>query len=777
MSRAVGARLPRLEDARLLSGRGQFVADVRLPRMTEVYFLRSPVAHARIVAVDTARARSAPGVLAVLTAADLPAVTLANARHPNLRVTPQPVLAVDKVRYVGEPVAAIVAVSRYAAEDAADLVDVDYDELPCVTALPGTTVEKSAWLFDDIADNVVFQHADGSDDVDAALTSSAHVVSGELRFHRQVACPLEPRGTVADFDAGSGLLTMWASTQSPHRLQREIATAIGMANSQVRVVMHDIGGGFGQKIPPHVEEIATALSAMHVGRPVRWIEDRCENLVAAPHARDQLIRIELGLDDELRFTALRGHVLGNAGAYSSASGSALTEAYRAARTLTGTYKIRTFAYDVAIGLTNSTPIAPYRGVGLVAGQAARELVIDKAARLLGVDRFDLRRRNLIDAPDQPYTTAMGMVYDDVSFRDCLDEAERLLGDVDTSADTPGAPLVGVGISPYVEPSGLGTQGGLQLHGHHSPSHDSARVSLDSSGHATVSVGTPSLGTGLETSLAQVAADALGLPVSDVVVRWSDTAMAPVSLTGTRGSRALVVASGAVALAAADIREQLLQIGGELLELDPRDLRLEDGFVHVTGDPSVRLSVREVAEAAFTSTEARRAVAEPTLVSTRLHDPGASYSNACVVAIVEVQPATGQVRVRRVIGVEDCGTMVNPTIVEGQFVGAVAQAIGSARLERMAYDEQGQPLTSTLMDYLLPTSTDTVDVETVHITTPSAVTWRGVKGIGESGMIGTVAAIASAIAAAVSDGGGEVTELPLLPEQVWRMLQPADHAQH
>jgi carbon-monoxide dehydrogenase large subunit len=756
-----------VEDARLLAGRGRFVGDVVLPRMVQAAFVRSGYAHAALTGIDCAAAGKLPGVEAVLTAADLPPVTLSSSRHPDLRLTPQPVLAADRVRFVGEALAIVLAEDRYVAEDAAGLVEVEYAELD--VAQPGQP--GAIPLFDHIPDNVVFRDKQSYGDVEATFAAAATVVSTTFRHARQLACPLEARGCVADYDRSSEQLTVWASTQAPHRLQRDLAAAIGLPENHIRVVMHDIGGGFGQKIPTHLEEVAVVLASMAVGRPVKWIEDRQENLVAAPHSRDQTLHLDLALDADLHFLGLRARILGDAGAYSFNAASCLTEAYRAARSLPGVYRLEHFSYDVRIELSNKSPIAPYRGVGLVAAQCARELLIDKAARHLGVDRVELRRRNIVGRGELPYTTCTGWVHADVSFQETLTAACELLEAQGPQSGEPDAALIrGVGISPYVEPGGLGSSGGMQLHGFPSPSHDSARVVVDMSGKVTVGCGTPSLGQGLETSLAQVAADALGLPVSDVSVLWSDTSQAPLSLTGSRGSRGAVVSGGAVGLAATDVRNQILDVASKMLEADAADLRIEDGDVFVVGDPVPRLSVGEVVKAGFTREELRTPGTERTFEATRLYDPPASYSNACVVAVVGVDPELGSVKVLRVIGVEDCGVMINPLIVEGQFIGAVAQAIGAAFLERVAYSGDGQPLTSTLMDYLLPTAADTVRVELSHIETPSTRTWGGFKGMGESGLIGTVAALAAAVADAVaSAGGGEVREVPLLPETVWSLL--------
>ena len=769
--RALGSSQLRREDPRLLTGRGRFVGDIVLPRMLEAVFVRSGHAHARLGAITTDFALEMPEVEAVLTAKDLPPVEMLNARHPDLLATPQPILAVDRVRFVGEPVALVLARDRYTAEDAADQVDVDYDVLDL----------GSEPLFEHVSDDVVFRDVQTFGDVDRAFADAATVVSSTLRYARQLACPLEARGCVADFDPGAGTVSVWSSTQAPHRLRRDVAAAVGLAEHQIRVHMHDIGGGFGQKIPTHVEEVAVVLASMASGRPVRWIEDRQENLVAAPHSRDQRLRLELALDEDMRFLGLRAALSGDAGAYSFNSATCLTEAYRSARSMPGGYRLENYSYDVAISLSNKSPIGAYRGVGFAAAQCARELLIDKAARRVSVDRFELRRRNMVSHADMPYTTCTGWVLDDLSLTESLIAAQERLAE--TSLDASGnvrdagpGLLRGFGISPYVEPSGTGAAGGRQVHGFPSPSHDCARVAIDSSGKATVTVGTPSMGQGLETTLSQVAADALGIPAEDVRVAWSDTSQAPVSLTGSRASRAAVVSGGAVGKAAATVRDELIAVAAETLEANAADLRVEDGRVWVTGEGQPRLLVSDVVSGAYFRDDLRTPGSERTFDVTAFYDPPASYSNGCVVAVVDVDPDTGAITIDRVIGVEDCGTRINPMIVEGQFVGAVAQAIGAVLLERFEYNEDGQPVTSTLMDYLQPTATDTVRVDLTALSTPSSVTWQGLKGMGESGVIGTVAALASAIDDALSQRRASVEELPMRPCTVWTALQNPPNVQ-
>lgn len=775
-SGAIGTRQLRAEDPRLLTGRGRYLADIELPGMLEVAFLRSNVAHARIDDISYDFALGLDGIDTVLVAEDLPDIQLVSTRHPDLLRTPQRPLAKDKVRFVGEALAMAVAENRYVAEDALDLIEVRLTELP----VAGSNNVDYESLFDHIPDDIVFRERQDYGDSAAAFDGAALIVTKTLDFSRQSASPIETRGCIADFDPATRRLTMYASTQAPHRLRRDLASALGLPEHNVRVVMHDVGGAFGQKIPTHVEDVAVAAAAMLLGRPIRWVEDRRENLIAGPHARGTKVTAQLALDDAHRFVGLRASLLGDSGAYSANSTSCLTESYRTARALPGPYRIANYSYDLEIRLTNRSPISAYRGVGFVTAQVIRELLVDEAARQLACDRFELRRQNLIPNDRFPYTTCTGWVLNEASLVESLDRAERLLDEVDDEQTSPaggvdGQVLRGVGICPFIEPSGTGSQGGQQVHGFPASSHDAARVVVDTDGKATVIFGTPSMGQGLETTMAQVAAEALGLPIADVSVAWTDTSQAPISLTGARASRSATVTGGAVARAAHDVRAQILEVAAGKLEADANDLRISDGSIYVAGEGEPRLSVANVVHAGFFDVTLRDPDRERTFESTRLYDPPATYSNACVVAVVDVDSATGGVRVKRVIGVEDCGTVINPMIVDGQFVGGAAQGIGSALFERFQYDSAGQPTTSTLMDYLLPTAQETVHVTTEHIETRAEHNEYGIKGMGESGVIGTTAAIACAVTDALGSSAGTQCRLPLLPADVWSLLHPDDRA--
>ncbi|NJP27821.1 xanthine dehydrogenase family protein [Microbispora sp. SCL1-1] len=769
--RALGARLTRLEDARLLAGAGRFLADVTVPGMTHAHFLRSPHAHARIVSIDTSAARSLPGVHAVLTAAELPHRPLVDSvAVPGLVKTPQPALASDRVRYVGEPVAIVLAGSRAVAEDAAELIRVGYAPLPAATDPLAGQHGRAEPLFEDIPGNVIYAGSRTYGNVDDAFASAAHVVTGRFTTGRFIAAPMETRGCLADYDAAGDRLTVHCSTQSPHLLRRKLAHCLEMGEGRIRVLVPDVGGGFGQKIPAAPEEIAVALAARATGLPVRWVEDRQENITAAPHAKDQIVDMELALSADGAFEAVRARIVGDCGAYSFNSASALIECYLSAGLLPGPYRIRNVAWEVTAVLTNKSPISPYRGVGWTASHSAREVLIDRAARLLGRDPLDLRRQNLVR--EFPYTSATGMDYDSGSYVESLDKAAGLIGytglEERRAAARERGRYLGVGVSPYVEPSGWGTAGALQSSWSFA-SHDHVRVTMEPSGEVTVAVGTPSQGQGHATVLAQVVAGVLGVDPAMVTVLADDTAAVPISTAGTRASRTATVIGGALTLAARDLRDKLARLAAGLFECDPRDLEFDQGHVRVRGVPARSVPLAELAGRAHFDPAVREHLPEPDLVANRFYDPPATYSNGCVAVVVEVDPLTGDVAVVDAAAVEDCGTMLNPLMVEGQVLGAFVQGVGGALYEHVPYTADGVPLVTSFTDYLLPTAAEIPLVRLGHCCSPSPLTVNGSKGMGESGVIATPAAVACAVADALAPFGVEVDRTPLTPAYVSGLL--------
>ena len=780
MASLIGTPLVRREDPRLLTGSGEYLADVRFPGTLDAAFVRSPIAHAILRGVDPQGAFGLDGVRAVLTAATLPdhAPLVDAVAIEGLAKTPQPPLARDRVRYAGEPIALVVADDRYAAEDGAESVSVDFEELPTVTDARSATCSGAPLLFPDLGSNVVFSEVKSFGDPAKASTSAHRVYRSEFHGGRATAVPMETRGCLASYDAGRGRLTVLSSTQGHHLLRRRLAVSTGLPESRVRVIVPDVGGGFGQKIPAAPEEIAVALASMALERPVRWIEDRRENLVAAPQAKEQIVSLQLSVDEAGRFRALRAKVIGDAGAYSHNSASALIEPYLSALLAPSLYRIEHFECEILAVLTNKAPASPYRGVGWTASHTARELLIDHVAREEGWDPAELRRINMIRSQETPYTNVTGMVYDSGSFRESLDMALDMAGYHSFRRDQESDTFPrrrGIGISPYVEPNGWGSAGAAQSHWVFA-SHDAARVTMDSTGHVTVAVGTPSQGQGHETTLAQLASATLGIPPETVEIRSDDTDSTPPSIAGTRASRTAVVTGGAVVLASGDVRAKILRLAGHLLEASESDLDITDGIVHVAGDQSTGIAVASVAAAAYFDPAVRAAEPEPLLSSQRFHDPDATYSNGCAVATVEIDLETGTVTVVDLVAVEDCGRMINPLIVEGQLHGAAVQALGYALLETVAYSTDGQVRTGSLMDYLVPTCAEVPTIRIGHIESPSPNTVLGVKGMGESGMIAVPAAIANAVADAIP-GHPMIDRLPITPGLVVRLasLSESGHA--
>lgn len=765
----IGKPTTRTEDARFLTGRGRYLADIRVPGALEAAFVRSPLAHGTITSIDPAAALELDGVVAVYTNESLPdhsplvdAVGIAG-----LLKTPQAPLATGRVRFVGEPVAIIVARDRYVAEDAIALIDIDYEPLPVVPNATEAARPGSPLLFPELETNVVYRATKTFGDPHGALAAAHHVYRSEFHAGRLTAVPLETRGCIAAFDGARQRLTMWSSTQGHHLLRRRLATTTRIPENQIRVIAPDVGGGFGQKIPAAPEEIAVALAAIALQRPVRWVEDRRENLLGAPHAKEQIITTEIGIDPAGRFLAMRARVVGDAGAFSFNTASALIEPYLSALLMPSVYRIEHFECEIVATLTNKSPVSPYRGVGWTGSHTARELLIDRIAHDEGWDPAELRRRNMIRADEFPYANVTGMVYDSGSYQESLDEALRLVDYDKFRADQAAARgrgrFLGLGISPYVEPNGWGSEGAAQSHWAFA-SYDAARITMDPSGHVTVAVGAPSQGQGHETTLAQLAADTLGVAVTSVQIQNDDTATTPASMAGTRASRTAVVLGGAIILAAQDLKQRLRRIGAHLLEAAESDVIIEAGIVRVVGDGGPGMPIGRVAAAAHFDPAIRQVDPEPFLTVQRFYDPPATYSNGCIIATVDVDAATGRVDVAELVAVEDCGRMINPLVVDGQIRGAAAQGLGCALLEQIVYDEAGQILTSTLMDYLLPTASDVPHFTIGHLESLSPHTVAGIKGMGESGMIAVPAAIANAVADAIP-GHGDVTRLPIIPDFV------------
>ncbi len=767
--RYVGESVPRVEDPVLLRGRARFLDDVRLPGLLHVAFVRSPLPHARIGAVDAEAARALEGVAAVITAADLRAVgeLVTGSTRPEAGEWRRPLLPRDRVRYVGEPVAAVVAASRYVAEDAAELVEVEYDQLEAV-------VDPEAAL----ADGAPILHAGGnnfahvefeSGDVDGAFAAAAHVFRKRFHFGRTHAAPLEGRGAIADW---SDELTVWSSTQMPFLVRSLLARLYGLPETRVRVLVPAVGGGFGLKVHLYVEEAILPCLSRLTGAPVKWVEDRYEHLAASGHSKEVVCELELATDADGRFLALTGRFVGDGGAHQGHPWSSLIDPLCAAAMLPGVYDVGAVRYTVDAAATNKCPTTAYRGVGWTPGQAAREALIDDAARALGLDPLELRLANCL--PDgEPAVSATGCRYDGGSYAASIRRARELLGyeaarERQRRLREQGR-YVGIGFSPFVEQGGWASQIAADQGFPGSGYLDSASVTVEPDGSVTLTTGLQSAGQGHETTLAQLAADGLGVRLEDVRVVQGDTATTAYS-TGSWGSRTALIAGGSVLRAADDVRTKLLRIAAHELEASEDDLEIADAVVAVRGSPDRATTVAELAAAAYAGRVPPGL--DAALTATRSYDPPATYSNACIACVVEVDAETGQVRVERLVAVEDCGTVLNPMLVDGQVAGAVAQGVGAVLYEGLPYAEDGQFLAGSLGEFLYPTAPELPNVEVDHLATPSPVTEGGIKGMGEGGLIGAPAAVVNAIADALEPFGVGIERTPLRPCDVLALIDAA-----
>lgn len=770
----VGAQVRRVEDPRVLLGKSQYVDDLDLPNSLALAFVRSPYAHARIVSIDVGMAQNQPGVQLVVTGADIAEVIKPlrveydPSKAPTHKPCDWPVLAQGKVRFVGEAVAAVVAADRYAAEDAAGLIDVEYEPLETVSDVEQALAADAPLVHEEWGDNVMQTLQAEIGDVAKAFQEADCVVSERLTTGRHMALPMETRGCVASFEPATDTLTVWSSTQVPHVLRSHIALVLDFPEHHIRVVAPDVGGGFGQKGHLFPEEAVSAYLAHRLGRAVKWIEDRRENLSASLHAKQQLVQAELAVRQDGTILGIRGRFVGDVGAYSEYPWGSAFEAGHAASSLPGPYKTPAFGFEAVSVATNKTTIGVYRGVGLPIGVLTMERLMDLAAQKLGLDPAEIRLRNMIRKEEHPYTTIIGAEVESGSHRESLQKALDILGYQECRAEQQRARsqgrYLGIGIGCYLEgtaPSSAAFASmGLNLGGY-----ESATVRMDVAGKVTVLVGTHSHGQSHETTLAQVAADELGVPLVDVKIVEGDTNAVPYGM-GTWGSRSAVTGGGAISRASEKLRNKMLRIASRMTEVPDDDLELAEGMIRRQADATPLMPIKELAHRVLVQAGSLPPDEEPGLDATAHYEPPPStHANATHIALVEVDSDTGQVTLLRYVVVEDCGTIINPTVVDGQIQGGVAQGIGTALYEHALYDENGQFLTGTLMDYLIPTAVDVPQVEIGHIESPSPHTPHGIKGVGEGGAIAPPAAIANAVADALTPFEVRVNAIPLTPERV------------
>jgi len=772
----VGRSLSRREDHRLLTGQGQFVADLVLPRMLHAVMVRSPVAHARIRSIDLSLSAAAPGVVCALSGAELarllpplpeglitvPRKWASLIQHQFL--TPrQPLLADDKVRHVGEAIAIIVAESRVQAEDAAEQARWDLEELPVVVDPEAALGPDSEIVRDQFQTNLIGQFSVGRGDVDSAMASAPHRLRRRFYHHRYAAMPMECRGVVSTYDPRNDTITIWSSTQVVHWVRREAAALLGLPEARVRCIAPDVGGGFGGKGHVYPEDLLLPFLARKLGRPVRWIEDRREHLMSATHSRDQLHDLEVGFDNDGRILALRDDYIVDCGAWNPI-GSAV--AYNTAVHLTGPYKIENFAASGKIAVTNKVPNAPYRGAGRPEAAFAMERTVDLVARTLGLEPAEVRLRNMIRADEMPYSAGIPyrdgepIVYDSGDYPGALRKALDAIGGVAAfrkrqSEARRDNRYLGLGIGCYIEGTGVGP-------------FESAFVRIDPSGKIYVAGGACPQGQGMETIFSQIAADLWKVTPDDVVIALADTSAIAIGY-GTMASRSTVTLSAAMHHASAKLRERVLAIAGHLLECATVDLELRDGGVGVVGVPGAMVSLARIAKAAAPGWDNDR----PPGVDAGLeetfywHPPTVTWSYAVHAAIVEVDRDTGRVKIDDYAVAHDCGVVVNPMLVEGQIRGGAVQGFGGILGEAIAYDANGQLLSGSLMDYALPIAGDIPSIRIVHQHSPSPLNPLGVKGVGEGGAVAPPAAIANAVCDALAPFDVEINATPINPGKLAR----------
>jgi aerobic carbon-monoxide dehydrogenase large subunit len=767
-----GARVPRREDGRLITGRGQYVGDIELQRMVHVALVRSVHASARLRAIDTTAAARSAGIITVVTGED-PHVQACRLRARSALSsyveTEQPILAWPTVRYCGEGVAAVVGADRYQAEDGGRLVSVDYEPLP-VTVDPVEARRGGAPAVHEAApDNVFLSRRFEHGDVEGVLAGAAVVLERAFRTNRQTAAPLEGRGGVADWNPAEQRLTLWTGSQIPHLARHALAELLSLRENQVRVVAPDVGGGFGVKAIVYPEDVLLCLLAIRLRRPVKWIEQRGEGLTASAHARDHHYAVRAGFDRAGRLLAMDVGITCNAGAYSVYPWTAGLEALMAGGLLAGPYKLEHYRCDVAAVATNTPPAGPYRGVARPATTFVMERVLDLGARELGVDPTEVRRLNLVGPGDLPYTSATRLVHDSPSYPVCFEKVLQAVGYRSFRAEQARlrrqGRYLGIGFANYNELTGLGQAASAGPRMPFRTGHEGATVRMDPSGAVTLLAGVTSQGQGLETTMAQVVAAEMGVPLSSVRVILGDTDMTPFGL-GAFASRQAVIGGGAAMRAARAVRDKVLRVAAHLLEAAPADLDVSGGRVVVKGAPGRAVPLADVARVAYLETHRLPPDVEPGLEATRFYDPiRGTFAAGAQAAVVEVDPETGALVIIRYVCVEDTGRVINPLIVEGQIHGAIAQGIGGALLEHLVYDGAGQLLTGSLMDYALPTATTIPFLEVEHVEEP-AENLAGVRGVGEGGALGPAAVLANAVADALSSFGVEVNELPIRPARLW-----------
>ena len=773
VSKTVGARIKRREDPRLIQGLAHYVDDIKLPDTLHVAIFRSPYAHARINAIDTAAAQNLPGVKAVVTGDDIkdtiggiPCAATDPEGFPGIKVPHHPVLATDKVRFVGEPIAAVAATDAYIARDALDLIEVDCDLLDAVNSADAALAEGAPVLHEDWDDNMAFTWQIAGGDIDAAFAEADHIVSQRIDHQRLVPNPIETRGVLAQYTRGKDQLTLWSSTQIPHLLRTQLSIMLDMAENHVRVIAPEVGGGFGCKLNVYAEEALIGHLAKQLDQPVKWIESRRENFLHTIHGRDQVGQVELAVNSDGAILGLKYTVTADVGAYYQLLTPAIPTL--TGLMLCGSYTFQNVQMDLTAAFTNKMATDAYRGAGRPEATYLIERMIDIVAHDLDLDPLDVRRKNFIGKDAFPHETGTALAYDSGDYTAALDRALKM-ADYDAlrqqQADLRArGRYLGIGFSTYVEICGMGPSAAMPAGGW-----ESSTVRVDPTGKVTVLTGVSPHGQGQETTFAQLVADGLGVDLEDIRIIHGDTDAVQYGI-GTFGSRATAVGGTAMVHAMGKIKDKVIKIAAHLMESNPQDIVLEDGKYSVHGAPESGLSLAEIAQVAHVGVGLPPET-EPGLAESHFFEPpNFTYPFGTHIAVVEVDADTGEVDLQRYIAVDDCGNIINPLIVEGQVHGGIAQGVGQALYEEAIYDATGQMLTGSFMDYALPKAHDFPRFELDNTVTPSPVNPMGVKGVGEAGTIGSTPAIANAVIDALKPFGVRHIDLPLRPEKLWKLMQ-------
>jgi len=785
-TKLVGQAIKRREDPRLITGQGTFLDDIKLPGMTHACVLRSPYAHAKIKSIDTSKAKAHPGVVAVFTGEDmldlnpLPCAWQAGRVKNNVN-TPR-VLAVGEVHFAGDPVALVIAEDRYIARDACDLIEVEYEPLPVVVDAKKATEPGAPQLHENAPNNIVMEWEAGDKaKADTAIAAAEVVVREQIINQRLIPTPMETRGAVARYEPATGEFTLWTTSQAPHVLRLLLtAFVFGIPETKLRVISPDIGGGFGQKIFCYNDAAFTMWAARKIGRPVKFVEDRSENYKYSTHGRDHITDVELAGNRDGTITGLRVTTYANLGAYLSTVAPGIpTTLY--GRIITGVYRIPA-AYVKVYGVyTNTAMVDAYRGAGRPEASYLIERMVDRFAAEIGMDPADVRRKNFIPPDAFPYDNGLGLLpYDSGNYEAALNKALEIVGYADFRKEQEEARkqgrYLGLGISSYVEICGIAPSKwmGLPGEGWGAGLWESANVRVHLTGKVVVTTGSLPHGQGVETTFAQIVADELGVPYDDIVIEHSDTLGTPFGY-GTYGSRSLAVGGTAVYRSVAKIKEKAKKIAAHMLEANPDDMVYENGRVYVKGSPDRAKTLAEIALQASVAYDLPEGM-EPFLDETSYYDPpNCTFPFGTHIAIVEVDPDTGIVDLKRYVAVDDCGNVINPLIVDGQIHGGIAQGIAQALYERAVYDENGQLVTGTLMDYAVPAAHMLPPYETARTVTPSPVNPMGVKGAGEAGTIASAQAVMNAVIDALSPFGVKHMQMPATPENVWKAIHAAQSA--